>query len=713
MQNQSPDNSIIIYSEHKKRVYETPPNEISQADNDQVNQPIPIRSDSYDSEDNKPLSQLTTQGTTDQHNTTADKNDLVYTPQLGRKRVPALHTRLLRARSKGQGRPDLSAGNTNSEPEVVLPKPNKKSKDLAETLKKIETSITNLTIQGEQTQSQITQINENMAKITTDIVSREELTNAISNVTDAYLKDKKTLEETLVGYRVNLDILGEEIKEGTVDYKAKTSNLELLINETKLTHLLHQEKMTEKITQLEAEVQTLKNKQPNRDEIQPEKSLPAKTKPEQDTRKNIIIEGLNENPHEDIYQSVIETIKQTGLNIFENDIDLAYRIGSFKGLNSWPRPVRVTLVSERVKLHIMENRDKLQESFTHYNVRFVKDEPKEKRVSRAKLRKGAQRARERGCKVINKNDAVEIDGKTYNLDNAHEIDNTYKDALLTPPQRNVAQKNRVEKRNAKLPCEREADTWLAFYTEESTYSSFHKVPVTYRNVPYKTLEHGYQAMHALKCNDMEAYNDVLKAPTAAEAKLVGSRIPFDEHWETVNGPHMEELQYAKYMQHPHLRKKLCSTVGKTLIEASKDRYWGAGVLINSPSLETKRFGGQNELGKRIGNARTRILTEQLKKKTNAQNQEIDMETSSSLPDALVTADIPVPTLTPADHTAKSAKTTGTVTTTKTTLSLPANTAVHSESIEILELNISPPPDRRKLQPPLSPKIYYKEGVIEV
>ena len=88
-----------------------------------------------------------------------------------------------------------------------------------------------------------------------------------------------------------------------------------------------------------------------------------------------------------------------------------------------------------------------------------------------------------------------------------------------------------------------------------------------------------------------------------------------------------------------------------------------------------------------------------------------METSASLPPALG----PVCPPAPIDHAvkkpAKGAQTGPT--TTKTPPSLPANTAVHSESIEILELNISPPPDKRKIQPPLSPKIYYKEGVIEV
>ena len=193
MQSHSPDNSIVIYSDHKKRVYESLPGEVNHADNDQVNEvndPIKdgntespasvIKSDSYDSEDNRPLSQLTTQMSTDQRTTTADENNLVYTPQLERKRAPALHTRLLRARSRGQGRPDRGARTSNSELEVDLPKPTKRTINLAETLKKIETSIANLTIQKEQTQSEIAQINENVAKLAANIVSREELTNAIS-----------------------------------------------------------------------------------------------------------------------------------------------------------------------------------------------------------------------------------------------------------------------------------------------------------------------------------------------------------------------------------------------------------------------------------------------------------------------------------------------------------------------------------------------------
>ena len=183
-------------------------------------------------------------------------------------------------------------------------------------------------------------------------------------------------------------------------------------------------------------------------------------------------------------------------------------------------------------------------------------EPKEKRVPRAILRKGAQKARERGCTVINRAHAVEINGKTFNLENAHELDRTYKEVLLTPPEKkNLQERNTKSQSKQKLPCERQSEKWLAFYTE-STYSSFHKVPVTYRNVTYKTLEHGYQATHALECNNLEASNVNSKADTVAEAKAIGGEIPFIEHRETVKGWHMEELQYTKYMRTTSSRKTL-------------------------------------------------------------------------------------------------------------------------------------------------------------
>ena len=74
------------------------------------------------------------------------------------------------------------------------------------------------------------------------------------------------------------------------------------------------------------EVKSLKEAKP----LKPAENLTKERK----TRKSIIIEGLNEDAHEDIYAAVIGTIKQIGLSIFENNIALAYRLDPSKDLTS-------------------------------------------------------------------------------------------------------------------------------------------------------------------------------------------------------------------------------------------------------------------------------------------------------------------------------------------------------------------------------------------
>ena len=597
--------------------------------------------------------------------------------------------------------------------EVDMPEPAKQTDEsnVMSVLKDIQNKVANLTIQKEKTERDISQINQSLTDISLNMVSKQELNAAIGGVTDTYLKDKDKLDQTLQEFTTRLDLVGTEFKETSQVQNEKMRNLELSINDTKLVQIVDLERMKEKIHQLETEVKDLKEaKKTNL----AEKGEKGQKEQHQDSRKSLIMEGLTECPQEDIYDVVINTIRQIGMNIFENDIDLAYRIGKFRGFDTWPRPVRVLLVSERVKLHIMENREEIKLSQTHYNVRFLKDEPKEKRVARAILRKGAIRARERGSHVTERAEGIQINGKFYNLENAHELERSYKDALMSTTAPKVKTKMNTDtdkgRSRKKIPCERETEKWYAFYTKESIYSSFYNVPVTYRGVPYQTLEHGYQATHALECNDMEAYRDILKAETPAEAKDIGGRIPFSEHWEKIKGPHMEELQYAKFTQHPYLADKLCKTIGKLMIEGSKDRYWGAGVTVDSPILDTQRFGGRNELGKRIGNARIRILADRKGIQSPAPRLEMAMETSASL--GQQTPGPPIAHLTGQNPMTLSPLVSADLPTGETQ-KLPANTAIISDSIEILEVDISPNKTTKPPPPPLSPKVYYKEGVIEV
>ena len=115
------------------------------------------------------------------------------------------------------------------------------------------------------------------------------------------------------------------------------------------------------------------------------------------------------------------------------------------------------------------------------------------------------------------------------------------------------------------------------------------------------------------------------------------------------------------------------------IEASPDNYWGAGVLITSPSLDTGPFGGRNELGKRLMRVRTRLIAED--EIPNRNRTEMPMEAIASLPliaGTTLQAATP-PTTTPLFPT--------TALVHKGRPLLPANTAPISDSIENIEENI--------------------------
>jgi len=64
--------------------------------------------------------------------------------------------------------------------------------------------------------------------------------------------------------------------------------------------------------------------------------------------------------------------------------------------------------------------------------------------------------------------------------------------------------------------------------------------------------------------------------TPREAKAHGRRVLLRSDWEKVKDQIMEDVVYAKFVQHPDLALKLIETGSQELIESNtwNDRYWG-------------------------------------------------------------------------------------------------------------------------------------------
>ena len=424
--------------------------------------------------------------------------------------------------------------------------------------------------------------------------------------------------------------------------------------------------------------------------------------------KNIILEGLNEVQEEDVYNTVIRTIKELNLNIFDNDINIAYRIGTYKSEYSWPRPIRVEFISTHVRDVIWENRRRLENSPTHYNVRISRDESKDVRIARALLRKGAQRARNQGKTVYQHPDHILINGQKYDLTNAKELEEqtTYVVKVVGKNQHHDQKDPPFKVGAKKQPAERKTKRGLAFFTGESKRSCFYPVKVVYEDIEYKTPEHNYQCIKALTSELMDLYHKIKEADTPKEAKRLGANIPYNREWERIKPEVMYKIQLRKHEQHPELGNELCEIDG-LFMEASRDRYWATGVTIMDEALDTGEFGGRNELGTALNRVKDTLLARRslpMTDPTSPQKGHLAPHTEEVRPVQSSPMCISTPAIA---NFRKPAHSTDTRPVPQTTSAHEA----HSTEIEVLETNVVTP--EKRVHHPWEPQIVIKEGVIVV
>lgn len=123
-------------------------------------------------------------------------------------------------------------------------------------------------------------------------------------------------------------------------------------------------------------------------------------------------------------------------------------------------------------------------------------------------------------------------------------------------------------------------------------SNFKKAPMFLWDRWWNNVEAPYQAA---KTNVPKERDDISKAPTASEARLLGQKAQMRPDWDAVKYDVMKECVIAKFVQHHDLREQLLATGEEILIEDSPiDWYWGCG----------SDGTGKNNLGKVLMEVRT-------------------------------------------------------------------------------------------------------------
>ena len=108
--------------------------------------------------------------------------------------------------------------------------------------------------------------------------------------------------------------------------------------------------------------------------------------------------------------------------------------------------------------------------------------------------------------------------------------------------------------------------------------------MVYEGVDNQMPEYNYQCIKALTSELMELYHQIKEAPTAKRAKELGEEVPYNPVWEGIKPDVMFCIQLLKHEQHPELGDEFCE-IG-IFMEVLRDPFWGTGVTIMDPSLDT-------------------------------------------------------------------------------------------------------------------------------
>ena len=126
----------------------------------------------------------------------------------------------------------------------------------------------------------------------------------------------------------------------------------------------------------------------------------------------------------------------------------------------------------------------------------------------------------------------------------------------------------------------------AFYSNNCFLCNFYKWNITFRRQDYTSLEQGYQCTKAELCHDRIAYNAILNANTTADMKEIGGNIRTNKNWEKYKIAVVEDLLFAKFAQNKDLYYSLLNTRPHQLIEATLDKFWGAGCVKTLSGIMT-------------------------------------------------------------------------------------------------------------------------------
>ena len=124
------------------------------------------------------------------------------------------------------------------------------------------------------------------------------------------------------------------------------------------------------------------------------------------------------------------------------------------------------------------------------------------------------------------------------------------------------------------------DNTVCFQGPHSSLSNFAPVEFVHKGTVYCSSEQAYQAIKAHQCKQPALMAKIMRTQSPYLIKRLGNNINASSEWEDCKEMVMRDILISKFKSSDKLQMVLSNTGQKRLIEASHDKFFGAGFPLD-------------------------------------------------------------------------------------------------------------------------------------
>ena len=303
---------------------------------------------------------------------------------------------------------------------------------------------------------------------------------------------------------------------------------------------------------------------------------------------HLLIDGIAENPNENIFEQVGLVLHDTQLNLERSTVLKVYRLGTLNEKSWRPRPVVVEFDCRETRDLVFKARFNIKTNPNCEKVWINERLDDEQRLQRMELRALADLAKEKKREARVVGETLIVSGIKYK----------HADLDKLPDEVNLEEAfTRVD------------GEYIYFNSEHSFLSAFYPVEFTYKKQTYQTAEQAHAHRKAKGNNHLDIAKQILQQSNPRKCKQLAKGLTTSQTWRDNEDSEIEGIQAAKFSI-PVLKNKLIETGNKTLVECTGDRKWGCGCPYNSNQRKEKTWQGQNKFGLAVMHRRDLLAAEQ-------------------------------------------------------------------------------------------------------